>query len=272
MIHTHRNYDSDRITGVLRDFHNATGINIQFFDTDLHVYSYEISHNTYCSAIKTAQRGVCIQSDAALIERCRATREPAMHRCHAGLIDIAVPVVYEKTVLGYLILGQMRGEEDLPAGYLETLGLDCRSMREHYLSLPLYDNERIQSVLNLATIVAKYTILERMLTPGFNGVMQRALDYIDKNLHLPISVDDIAREALVSKSTLYKQFREVCGGSVGDYLMKKRLERARQLLVETDLSIQEIAQAAGFSSAAYFTANFKKENGMAPLRFRKHKA
>jgi len=266
------NYDKEKIKDLFLDFYNATGINIQLYGKDLCTYGYKMSHNKYCSAVKSTKRYACRESDLALIEQCKKTKEPSMHICHAGLVDIAVPVIFNEAILGYIMLGQMRHSSDtLPvADYLEKLGLDCRVMQEHYLSLPLYDNGRIQSVMSLATVIAKYILLEHMLVPDFNGTLQRAFDFIDGNLHIPISAEDIAVGARVSKSTLYKNFKEVLGCTVGEYLMKRRIEKAEALLKETDMSVQDISQAVGFSSAAYFTLNFKRLNGVPPLRYRKN--
>ncbi|MBR5539587.1 MAG: PocR ligand-binding domain-containing protein [Clostridia bacterium] len=268
----HVNYNKEKIEGVLADFYNATGVNIQFFDKNLRSYGAKFPHNKYCYAIQATKQGICKLTDRALVEKSREAGKATMHICHAGLVDIAVPVIYNEAILGYIILGQMRRDDDFSpiSDYIMGLGLDSELMRENYLSLPLYDNDRIQSVLNLATIIAKYILLDHLLIPGFNSVMQRAVDFMDENLHLDISTEDIAAAARVSKSTLYKNFKDILGCTVGDFLMKKRIERAEGLLIETEMTVQEISQKVGFSSAAYFTANFKKVNGVPPLRFKKN--
>ncbi len=156
--------------------------------------------------------------------------------------------------------------------YIASLGLDVDIMKEYYLSLSHYDSDKIQGISSLATMLAKYILLSNMLTPGFNNSMQRALDFIEENLRTHISVNDIADGAHVSKSTLYKNFKDAFGCTVAEYMMKKRIERAEKLLLDTDVSIEEISAQTGFSSAAYFTVNFKKQKGISPLKFRKSNA
>ena len=267
----HINYDKEKMASVLQDFYNATGINVQFFDEDSQSYSFSVIHNRYCDEVHNTAVGkhACRVSDAALFDECRRTKKTAMHICHAGLVDIAIPILYDGAILGYLILGQMKRDDDFSAvaDYLTSLGLDGVRMKDYYLSLPRYDSDKIQSISNLASMLAKYILLNHMLTPDFNGGMHRALDFIDENLHFPLSVNDIAAGAHISKSTLYKRFKEVFGCTVAEFIMKKRIERAENLLLETDFSIEELSGQVGFSSAAYFTVNFKKQKGMPPLKF-----
>lgn len=272
----HINYDKEKLASVLQDFYNATGINVQFFDENLQTYSFSVTHNRYCGEVHNTDIGkhACRESDATLFDECRRTKETTMHICHAGLVDIAVPILYDDAILGYLILGQMKCDDDFGkvADYLTVLGLNANIMKDYYLSLPRYDSARIQSISNLATMLARHILLNHMMTPDFSSGTQRAIDYIEENIHLPLSMNEIAAGAGISKSTLYKNFSEVFGCTVGDFVMKKRVEKAEKLLLETELSIEEISQQTGFASAAYFTVIFKKHNGIAPLKFRKNNA
>lgn len=270
------NYDREQMASAFRNFYNATGISIQFFDENSRSYVFDVARNRYCNAVHNAAVGkhICRESDKALFDECRRTKKTAIHICHAGLVDIAIPILYDGVILGYLILGRMKRDDDFSvvSDYIASLGLDVDIMKEYYLSLPHYDSDKIQGISSLATMLAKYILLSHMLTPGFNNSMQRVLDFIEENLHTHISVNDIADGAHISKSTLYKNFKDTFGCTVAEYMMKKRIERAEKLLLETDISIEEISAQTGFSSAAYFTANFKRQKGITPLKFRKNNA
>ena len=81
----------------------------------------------------------------------------------------------------------------------------------------------------------------------------------------------IAEKGNVSKNTLYRGFKAAFGTTVSEYINQKRVEKAEKLLLGTDLSVEEISQQTGFSSSAYFAANFKRIKGISPLKFRKER-
>lgn len=101
--------------------------------------------------------------------------------------------------------------------------------------------------------------------------LRAALDYIAANYPLPISVDDIAAAAAVSRSTLFRLFRTELGTSPSDYLIEYRIEQAKKLLSETDISVTAAARSAGYENNLYFSRAFRKATGMSPTEFRNSK-
>ena len=109
-------YDQTRLRDALTDFYNATGISIQLIRPDFSHLGESIGvHNRYCRMIQKTEAGkcACYRSDMQLLEKCRDTRRMQMHVCHAGLVDIAVPIIYEEEILAYIILGQLKKTEHL---------------------------------------------------------------------------------------------------------------------------------------------------------------
>jgi AraC-like DNA-binding protein len=94
----------------------------------------------------------------------------------------------------------------------------------------------------------------------------RALGAINQNCNL--SVSDLAHDSGYSPSQFRRRFHQVMRCSPRDYLMRRRLETARHLLVSTDDPVFVIAHHCGFSDAAQFSRYFKRAYGVAPLRLR----
>lgn len=274
LIHT----DPKKIQNALRDFTNATGINLQLLAEDFsHLFETPREHNSYCATIQQAPSGrfSCHCSDRALLERCRRSKQVEFHTCHAGLIDLAVPILQEERIIGYIILGQMKQSEDFSAvaEKLSALSLSLGQMREHYANLPLFDTEKIQSVANLAVMLAKYLLLEHMLRPGGHRGAEKAAAYIEAHLDEPLSVQTISDSVHISKSALYQYFRDCFDCTVSEYITARRVERAAQFLCFSDLTVEEISRRVGFSTATYFTVRFKAAKGTTPLRYRQlHRA
>lgn len=85
------------------------------------------------------------------------------------------------------------------------------------------------------------------------------------------SVDVLAREMNMSRTVLYSKFKAISGATVAAYINDYRLQRARSLLRDTSLTINEISEQVGFSSQRYFSTFFKEHTGMTPTAFRNEK-
>ena len=107
-------------------------------------------------------------------------------------------------------------------------------------------------------------------TKGDAAVMQ-AVAYIKQNFHRDFSLDELSRALFISKNALCAKFRERMNCSVMEYRAFMRIARAKELLVSTRMSLGEIAEHCGYSSANYFSLIFKKEVGLSPMNYRKAK-
>lgn len=98
-------------------------------------------------------------------------------------------------------------------------------------------------------------------------------EIIEKNIGTPgFGVDDIVNQMLVSRSTLYGKFKELTGQSLGNYINDFKLNKAKEMLVNTDMTMVEISDALGFATQRYFSTFFKNQTGMTPTAFRNQQA
>jgi AraC-like DNA-binding protein len=97
----------------------------------------------------------------------------------------------------------------------------------------------------------------------------RARDLADRRYGEPLDVKALAREAHVSPRHFSRSFRRVFGETPYQYLLSRRLERARHLLRTTDRTVGEICLDVGFTSVGSFTTTFTREVGVSPATFRK---
>lgn len=269
------NYDTLKIAKALDDFYSATGINMDLFRVDFSRVA-ERSHsknNRYCNAVQNTEIGSnsCHNSDITLLEKCRDTKNIQMHICHAGLIDIAVPILYNDSIIGYIIFGQMKNTQDFKplSDYISKLGLNHFEMEGYFNEIPVFDSNKIEGISSIATMLVKYILLENMLKPYYDETVQKAITFINKNLSENISVHTIAKNIGVSKNVIYRRFHSYFNSTVSEYINTMRVERACDMLVKTDMSIEEISQSIGFTSASYFSKTFKKQKGLSPFKYKK---
>ena len=98
--------------------------------------------------------------------------------------------------------------------------------------------------------------------------INKAKVLIRDNLTNDISLEGIASEINMSYSWFRKIFKEYTGFSPASYIQEMKLQRAKHLLVSSDLSIKEIAYNLNFDSISYFSSTFRKKTGYTPLQYR----
>lgn len=106
-------------------------------------------------------------------------------------------------------------------------------------------------------------------TTSITGSMDRAVDYINKNISADIDVNSICSAIGFSKYYFCRQFKAHTGMTVMNYILKTRIVLAKIELKRTNLSIAAISERYGFSSVSYFSRVFKEEEHCSPLQYRK---
>lgn len=99
--------------------------------------------------------------------------------------------------------------------------------------------------------------------------LQAVLAWASANLHEPIAVPDLAREAAMSERSFTRHFRARTGTSPSAWIMGERLALARELLERTDLYVDEIARRTGLGSATNLRGQFQRRLGQTPTAYRR---
>ncbi|CAN5915134.1 AraC family transcriptional regulator [soil metagenome] len=117
----------------------------------------------------------------------------------------------------------------------------------------------------VAVILGSAHALKPPATAGLSTWrMKRALDYIEANLAGAVTLADIASAAGLTRMYFAAQFRTRTGLRPHEYLLRRRIERAQQLLVRPGASVVDAALAVGFHSQSHFTTVFKRYVGQTP--------
>lgn len=94
--------------------------------------------------------------------------------------------------------------------------------------------------------------------------------YLNEYKHEKIRMEDLSNALNISYRTLARRFKEETGETISEKLTKIRLETARQLLMESNMTLYDIAEAVGYENEFYFSNTFKKHYGMSPSIYRKN--
>lgn len=143
--------------------------------------------------------------------------------------------------------------------YLQFLGHECRR------GSTLDGAGRARSMLLLLVQL----LAERFGEPlPVDRRLARARDYLEQNLDRPLRIAELAQVAHLSVRQLNTLFRHQFGCSPQQYLLALRMQRARQLLAEGELSVQQVAEHCGYASLAAFSKRFSRQFGCSPRQFR----
>lgn len=105
--------------------------------------------------------------------------------------------------------------------------------------------------------------------PSVSELIQRAKVLIRKYYNQGITLEETARKLFVSEEYLSAQFKKETGSTFTETVRKYRIEKVKELLVETHLKMNQISELAGYSDPKYMSRVFKEEVGMLPTEYRK---
>ncbi|WP_207906782.1 transcriptional regulator FtrA [Luteibacter rhizovicinus] len=110
--------------------------------------------------------------------------------------------------------------------------------------------------------------VERPVATRERDAMSSVLDYMQRHAVEPLTIAALASRATMSERTFLRRFRQATGETPGDWLVKARLERARELLETTSLSMDRIAQQSGFGTSMTLRHHFRERLGASPTSYR----
>ncbi len=264
-------YDINKLKKIIDDICALSGLCMAILDTKKNfLYSNGIEKSRLCARIHESAAGLvrCSCSDRDMIGRAEAELRPVSHICHAGLRDTVVPILRDGILAGFILIGRVRPTEfPAPRDNYSELNMTREEYERHYTELPYLSEESFSGLIDLLS----HILFENAIEVDYDKFINAATDYIDKNLHRQITVEELCRELYISKNLLYRKFRDFFNCTVNEYVTSKRLERAKLLLQTAPDSSRKIAEACGFDNYTYFSRLFKRKTGMSPREYRSAK-
>ncbi|MEF9962327.1 MAG: helix-turn-helix domain-containing protein [Erysipelotrichaceae bacterium] len=136
----------------------------------------------------------------------------------------------------------------------------------------IYYEEKCQSYLELLFINilnAFHQTLELTILHRNNKECDFIKHYIDNHFQENITLEDLSKQTFVNKFYLSHTFKKNIGISPINYMIECRIEKAKDLLITTEYSVDQISAFIGFSSQSYFSQIFKKKTTKSPNQYRK---
>ncbi|MGC4018580.1 MAG: PocR ligand-binding domain-containing protein [Muricomes sp.] len=252
---------------------------------------------------------MCQKCDSrAGLESVRSNR-PYIYLCHYNIIDIAIPITNDDKYIGAIMAGQVRlpftsAVPDLEQILYSPLRLqelqESQELKRLYMEIPTLDYDTILKSSDMLFKLCSYIIDEAtdknliLSRHNFSDTMPHtplqntpesnftpfpaprntkllpALEYIFSNPHLMVSLEEAAQLCHLSSGYFSRTFSKEFNTNYTAYITGLKIEWAKELLANTDLSVTQISDKLGFSDPGYFIKTFKKQEYLTPALYRKY--
>jgi AraC-like DNA-binding protein len=266
-----------------RAFSEATGLPLRLRSTE----SWQLPHhgqrkeNAFCALMAGKSRAcaACLQVQQTLAETAR--HEARSVSCAVGMSDTAVPVKLGERLIGFLHTGQVFRKKPTDAQFAKVVQLvkewgienSAEELKKAWFDTRLLSQREHDAVVKLLEIFAAHLseLSNQIVVQQENAeppMITKAKQYIQEKQGEGLSLGEVAKA--VNTSTFYfcKMFKKYTGLNFTEYVSRVRIESAKNLLLNPNLRISEIAYEVGFQSLTHFNRVFKNIVGEAPTEYR----
>lgn len=251
---------------------------------------YMIHKNPYCMQIKSDKSlwDKCISMKSGLLEKSRKLKKCFYGMCYCGVEEYIVPIIKENIVIGVICVGEFSNNQRKSLHRLSkaaaSSGMDRQLLEQKFQqSIPnsLSDTAEIEALLSIVAeyIGEMYSALadtysnahksDKKSASSSTYILYHALEFIHQNFTENLAVMDICRFCHCSESYINHIFKKNMKVNVRAYINKMRVEQAKEYLLNTNLSIADIAIKVGYSDPNYFSLVFSKMYSISPTEYKK---
>jgi AraC-like DNA-binding protein len=265
-------------------FNQATNLPLALRPHELwqHALSGKTNENPFCALMAKSSRScaACLEVQQELIEGERGKSTSVV--CFAGLSDTTVPVSVGNDLIGYLQTGQVALRKPTQAGFTRVteqliawgVKVDLKELQDAYFHGKVLSREQYHAMVHLLEIFAKHlsVMANQILIEKQNEespLISRAKQFIGEHQDESISLDQMSKALNVSTFYFCKMFKKATGLTFTDYLARTRIERAKNLLLNPNARVSEVAYDCGFVSLTHFNRVFKRVVGKSPTEYRR---
>jgi AraC-like DNA-binding protein/ligand-binding sensor protein len=266
-----------------RAFSETTGMPVSLRTVE----SWQLPHrnkrheNPFCALMagKSRSCAACLRLQQELSEQ--AQTEPQTLMCEMGLSDTAVPIRFGERIVGFLQTGQVFRKKPSEKQYQRVAALAAEwgleiqpdELRKAYFGARVLSSQQHESVVKLLSIFGQHIsmVSNQILVQRASAEppqIARAKQFILENQAEDLSLGMVAKAVNMSSFYFCKVFKKATGLNFTDYVSRVRVEKAKNLLLNRNLRISEIAYEIGFQSLTHFNRVFKKITGQSPTEYR----
>ena len=285
--------NSELINKIAQDFAQATSLAVVVVNIHGDEISELFNFTPFCQMMRQHPQ---LSTRCRMSDRCGGLEasksdQPCIYRCHAGLTDFSIPLVIAGHLVGFVLCGQVRLRND-DVDLVDILNVDdCwqadPELLNEFRKVPEMDYSRVMASADLLKLIVENCLKKQLnfvvikenkfqsdsvrqtRAPNpHDNKMKKALRYIDAHLSDDLRLEDVASHVYLSPYYFSKIFKEETGENFIEYLTRVRIDKAKELLVDANVSVKEAGIQSGYSDPNYFSRIFKKQMDMTPSEYK----
>ncbi len=267
--------EQGRLIWLINALHLCTGIKFALLNAqgqELYSSSYRTD---FCSQVMESRLENCYACDRNAVDMVMKTHRPYRYICHAGLYEVAIPVLEGEELIAIILFGQMLNDAPREKQWERILRKcawegDMEGLHQAFLRLRRVSSEQMDACAEIARTCVSEVRLRSMNDLDMMDDATRLRQYIEAHYADRLTADSLASALHIGKTKLYAICQQRYRMTPMQLVADVRMNAAKDLLRSTTESVAVIARAVGYEDQNYFTKVFKKEVGMTPLTWRKN--
>lgn len=266
-------------------FIQATGLPVELVPSGEPslLFTFQGRENPFCRLMAQSM-GSCLACQKAhqeLQQRIASSLTPQVIYCFAGLSEFAIPVLVGSQHIATLLGGQIfqrkpsQNQFERLRQQLRVWGIqrELQRIETAFFRTHVISHRQFQASLRLLTIFARFLAEDAnrdLLGPRSQEqpLITSAKNFILAHASEPLQLRDVAQHVHVSKHYFSKSFKKAAGIGFSEFLTRVRVEKAKDLLANPALLINDVAIEAGFGSLSQFNRAFQRYSGCSPKEYR----
>ena len=263
---------------LLQNFYQISGMEIAVVNTHYrNVVSCRCPGNNYCAALHKSPKCLenCVQSDRQRLRHVEETKKSLTYICPFGIFEAITPIMKNGEVISYLFFAmgmEIRdGCDEYPLKRALELAptLNAEHLRQCIIEIPHYSRKTLEAYADLLRLMAQYIEDNDLMSDDQRSIGVLIRDYVQKNIGKKITLGDLSWNLHCSTVTLTEHFKREFGMTIMQYVAQERMRYAKELLLEGELSVRDIAEKCGYPDVEYFSRTFKAAHGLSPREWKK---
>ncbi|MBQ8407511.1 MAG: PocR ligand-binding domain-containing protein [Clostridia bacterium] len=267
-----------KLKTALIDFHVISGMHIAVMDREYRSICFARNDKcNFCEYIHKSTKCLetCVGSDTARLKCAAESGKLIMYTCPFGVFEAIQPIVKDGELLGFLFLamGIEQGAHHKTNAVDQALrvapNLDRDVLALCVDEFPCYSYEKFESYARMLPVLSEYIAANDLMSDEKQTLGQLVKIYVKNNISKKITLADLSWNLHCSTVTLTEHFKREFDMTIMQYVTEKKMHLAERMLSDPGNSVNDVAEACGFSDVEYFSRCFKGYHGMSPVAWRK---
>ena len=267
-----------KLDTLIKHFYQISGMEIMLISNTFRtMIGQRCPYENFCALIHKSSTclDICKNSDIERYEEANRTEETLTYVCPFGITETIIPIKRNGKTISYIFcsMGIIDEADEAIAERIAHIAphLHYDAVLDAVKAMPHLDHEHFEAYHTMLKLLAQHIELDDITLDAQPTIGQLTKKYIKTNLARKITLADLSWNLHCSTVTLTEHLKEEFVIKIMDYVTKKRMELAEELLSGTEKSIKEVSILSGFPDVEYFSRCFKKFHDVPPGEWRKSK-